>query len=188
MRSLLLLCASVSIAYSAPGETSAQIQQRFGAPAVDPADAGLGRPASAERLTTSMRETSRYYGFGKIEIIVYFFDNRSQREEYTGQFQQEDVTKIFKSASKGAPWTVELNEPVKDPAENERKKKTLTERGLTGHDHAYYKSNGLRAWVENSERGMRLIVEADAFRTFRISNPANKPEVAPPIRGAGKGF
>ena len=35
---------------------------------------------------------------------------------------------------------------------------------------------------------VRVIVETDAFRAFRIANPASKPEVAKPIPGVGKGF
>ena len=181
-----------------------------------------------------MRETSRIYHFGEIEVIVYFFDNRSQREEFrkptgdvnyfsprsdllrTEKFQPQDgiearikkaeVDQILNGASNQAPWTIVVEE--KDAVLAEKKKKFILGHGIEYFNRdsygsremteavlaiaaaagfedfggAYYKFNGIRAWMEDGER---VIVETDAFRALRL---ANKPEVQKSAPPKGKGF
>ncbi len=203
MRNFLLLLALASVAYSRPGETSGQIQQRFGAPLTEEAplvknpDAGKGhgrhpnfehsgviRPVSAPPLTASMREVSRVYRFGKIQVTVHFFDNQSQREEYKGG--QAEIQKILSAASNGAPWAVELHDKGSTDVESS-KERVFQNQGITDETtKGSYKSKGLRAWLEDG----KLIVETDAFRALRLSEPAKKPEpqLGQPIPGKGKGF
>lgn len=131
-----------------------------------------------------MRETSRIYEWNGISIVVYFFDNRSVREQYVRyeleqnrfrnepwqspfaprvtktkatKLTEEEISSILTAASNGTPWQKQ------------------------GDDSQ--RANDLTAWFEYD---VYLIVETDAFRKLRISNPAEK--AAKPEPEKGKGF
>jgi hypothetical protein len=188
MRSLtiLLLCASVSIAYSRPGETSGQLQQRFGAPLM--LEGTIGTTAGPDEFLFSGHVTSRIHHFGDFEIAAYFYDNRSQREEFKkkefGKIGKDEIEQIIKGASNGAPWTLESEK--EGEAVSEYTKQRILERGLSESDRVYYKSKGLRASFEDDARGgKRFVVETDAFRALRLANKPQAPKSTPP---KGKGF
>ena len=190
---VLLFCATVSIAYSRPGETSGQMQQRFGAPQAE--EGSIQRAVSPPEFILSGHMTSRIHRFGEIEIVVYFYDNKSQREEFRkktgtgfeeriGKLEKAEIDQILNGANNGAPWTVESD--TEGETLGESTKQRILERGLTEFDRACYKSKGLRAWFENDASGRkRLVVETEAFRALRLANKPEAQKTAPP---KGKGF
>ena len=173
MRSLFLplLCVSASIVYSRPGETETQIHQRYGAPLTE--DGTVSRSVSAKPFTPSLRETSRIFHFGDLEITVYFYDNRSQREEFrkptdavsyfsprhdlvkTERFKPEggwdarikkaEADQIINGVSNRAPSTVVVDE--KDPAIAEKKKKFILEKGIEYFNRDSYGSTEMTETV-----------------------------------------
>ena len=139
----------------------------------------VGKP----HFTPSMRETTFVYKFGEMGIVVHFFDDRSQREEYSAElhtrgFKPEDIGNILNAASNGAEWIAEFS--GKDNAE---------ERVYEGGKihSGYYKSAGLTAWLSRSGK---VIVETDAFRELRLAEESKKPQpgIGQPIPGKGKGL
>ena len=140
------------------------------------------RYVSRPHFTPSMREASFLYKFGKLGIAVHFFNDRSQREEYTGGLKPEDIDKILTAASNGVEWAVALHE--KGSADYETERAYNEGKSVPGH----YKANGLRAWIDRSHG--KLIVETDAFRELRLAEEAKKPQpgVGQPIPGKGKGI
>lgn len=215
MRGILLFCAAVSIAHSRPGETSGQIKQRFGEPLTEevreqagtssktvvtsPALSGARKITTAKgsmaqfriatkpRLTTSMHESSNLYRFGAFGIVVRYFDNQSQREEYTktkppgkSRLEQAEIDGILSAAGNGAVWTVQAHGPD-TPAAEAQIQSTLADGKRTP---GIWKANGLRAWLA----GGTLIIETDGFRALQISQPANKPEPGKLAPMQGKGF
>ena len=214
MRNFILFCALASVAYSRPGETSTQIQQRFGAPltkkvSVDPGahkvvggvsvasgsriKIGNARqkneeqvvPVVAPPLSVSMRETSAVYSFGGMKITVRYFDNRSQREEY----KKDHSTKGLEAAEVEQILTAASNGAAWDTELHEKDPtdpKSTKETVFQDGKKAYgnYKTPALRAWME----GSTLILETKAFRQFWLAQPAAKPEPGKPIPSQGKGF
>ena len=186
---ILLLFASASIAHSRPGETLEQIQERFGEPTMEHKNTPLARLNSVAPVTSSLRETTRVYLFGRINIFVHFLDNRSQREEYDAALGQAEIEKLLTASSNGAAWSVELQKPdhTKSVADAYSSREMVFQNKLP--TFGIYKSSGLRAWMgQGGHGGSALIVETDAFRALRLSQPAKKPEFGGPIPGKGKGF
>lgn len=167
---------------------------------------------SAQPLTTSSHETSRIYHFGEFEIIVYFFDNRSQREEFRkpsgevqyfsprfelqrtekygagtgldGRIVKAEMEQILKGANNGAAWTLESEQDGGTLSESTKQR--ILEQGMTEFDRACFKSKGLRVSFETDAHGQKhLVVETEAFRALRL---ANKPEAQKPAPPKGKGF
>jgi hypothetical protein len=185
MKTALLFFAFVAIAHSRPGETPPEIAKRFGA--------GEPLPATAS-LTSSMREKALIYSYEDKECVyavtVYFWDNRSVREEY--RFKAEKAAngqkvaqqKILASAGNGAPWTLEYLEPesgYKNTAEEIKElRSSIDQRGMYGEKHAvfYYKTKGLTAFLLPLHYDT-LVIETDAFRDLRKSKEPRKPEAAP---------
>lgn len=170
----------------------------------------MQRTVSAQPLTTSSHETSRIYHFREFEIIVYFFDNRSQREEFRkpsgevqyfsprfelqrtekfeagldGRINKAEMEQILKGANNGAAWTLESEQD--GGALSESTKQRILEQGMTEFDRACFKSKGLRVSFETDAHGRKhLVVETEAFRALRL---ANKPEAQKPAPPKGKGF
>ena len=202
-RSILLLCATAAIAYSRPGETSGQIEKRFGRPLghfqLMGFDEPNERPESAPPLTSSLRETSRTYRFNAVQITVFYFDNKSQREEYQklvdGKVERARIVSQMTDSQRELYFKNYI-EPVSPLQKDLMTSKLSDEEGAIilkaasnnapwqKQDDGSLKSNGLKAWSE----GDRLIVETDAFEKFRPSQPSNKVTPATPIPGQGKGF
>ncbi len=213
-RAFLLLCISASAAFARPGETSGQVQERFGEPLTEKVTTDPGKivgsvqaPAGGRRisirddsrkeqityrlvtanpLTTSMRETSRVHQFGKFKIAVHFFDNRSQREAYkkSGGRLENDEVEQILSAASNGAPWA-----VEANEIGAAKGTAITETAFQNGRRVpgNYKANGLRAWIQGADT---LIVETDSFRELRLAQPAKKPEpqFGQPIPGKGKGF
>lgn len=138
----------------------------------------VGKP----HFTPSMRETVFVYKHGNMGIVVHFFDDRSQREEYSGVSKSEDMDKVLAATNNGGEWILELN--AKDASDYETEHVYDTGgKYVSGH----YKSAGLRAW---KDRAGKVIVETDAFRALRLAEEAKKPAPGPgqPIPGRGTGL
>lgn len=157
------------------------------------------RPESAPPLTSSLREISRTYRFNAVQIIVFYFDNKSQREEYQklvdGKVERARIVSQMTDSQRELYFKNYI-EPVSPLQKDLMTTKLSDEEGVIilkaasnnapwqKQDDGSLKSNGLKAWSE----GDRLIVETDAFEKFRLSQPPNKVTPATPIPGQGKGF
>ena len=179
MKTLLLFLAYASIAHSRPGETQTQIEKRL----------GPARPQSdySRSYTSSMRERCRVFAAQDALITIYFWDNKSVREEYAFRHNEVDDEKEFgksaelidavlKAVGNGANWTIEFKRKA-DPELAEERESEIKRKGLYFlylYD-AFYKTTGLTA--RRLERFV-FAVETDEFRKLRESK-TSKTEQAP---------
>lgn len=171
MKTLFLFCAAAAISNARPGETPAEIEQRFGKPTHFYTYQEL--QFSKEKTTNSTQDTAIRYNFKNIRVIVHFFNNRSVFEKYDfseldsfmDDFKwpkevKEFQNKILDAASAGEPWILEFfNKEAKvdyltlEDAKNEIERDSLF--GMRAKREPeriqkfgpYYKSRGLTASV-----------------------------------------
>lgn len=190
MKTLFLFCAAAAISNARPGETPAEIEQRFGKPTHFYTYQEL--QFSKEKTTNSTQDTAIRYKFKDITITVHFWKNQSVLEKYDfstlknfEDISNEDIwikevrefeKNILESAGSGEPWTLEfsIKEAKVDYLTLEDAKNEIKQWGLFGQRGRreperiqkfgpFYKSKGLTASVYLDKRRRRYGDETQEY-------------------------